>query len=70
MAEGIGTGNEEMVSNLHANGVISNLGVVEAFRKVSRGFFVPDEVKSVAFHDSPLRSGPVHMSAPHIYGEE
>eukprot|EP00614_Pseudopedinella_elastica_P009510 CAMPEP_0172604074 /NCGR_PEP_ID=MMETSP1068-20121228/24315_1 /TAXON_ID=35684 /ORGANISM="Pseudopedinella elastica, Strain CCMP716" /LENGTH=397 /DNA_ID=CAMNT_0013406017 /DNA_START=125 /DNA_END=1315 /DNA_ORIENTATION=+ len=63
-----GESNEEMVSNLHANGVISNLGVVEAFRKVSRGFFVPDEVKSVAFHDSPLRSGPVHMSAPHIYG--
>lgn len=53
---------------LFRNRVITNHSVLGAFRDVPRGFFLPMVTEEEAYADAPLRSGFVHLSAPHIYG--
>jgi len=63
-----GETSEEMCNQLHRNGIISKPSVIDGFRAVPRGFFVPAGAQESAYHDAPLRQGCVHLSAPHIYG--
>lgn len=42
--------------------------LVLPFGTVPRAHFVPPAAVATAYNDAPLRSGPVHLSAPHIYG--
>uniref|UniRef100_A0A7S3V953 Protein-L-isoaspartate(D-aspartate) O-methyltransferase n=1 Tax=Chaetoceros debilis TaxID=122233 RepID=A0A7S3V953_9STRA len=62
-----GNTNEELVDNLVENNQISSTCVVDAFRSVDRIHFVPKGAEEYAYHDSPLKEGNVHISAPHIY---
>jgi protein-L-isoaspartate O-methyltransferase len=57
-----------MVGNLHKNGIVSSERVVRAMGLVDRGFFTPEGATASAYVDAPLRAGPIHLSAPHIYG--
>lgn len=57
-----------MCDRLAENGILTKRDVLAAFRLVPRAFFVPAEALALAYIDAPLREGPVHLSAPHIYG--
>ncbi len=46
--------NEEMVEMLRATGVLRTSGIIEAFRHVPRGMFVPDRFKRFAYEDIAL----------------
>mmetsp|Transcript_20235 Transcript_20235/g.26347 ORF Transcript_20235/g.26347 Transcript_20235/m.26347 type:complete len:144 (-) Transcript_20235:70-501(-) len=64
-----GNTNNEMCDKLYRNQIITNAKVLDAFKKVDRGFFVPESSQASSYDDAPLRSSNgVHMSAPHIYG--
>ena len=55
-----------MVSELIAEGLLHKARVIEAMRKVPREFFVPDQLRSYAYSDSPLPTGHGQtISAPH-----
>jgi len=49
------------------NNLITSEHVMAAFRDVDRAFFVPEGNEDCAYSDRPLKSGNVHISAPHIY---
>lgn len=63
-----GHDNKSMVDNLKKFGVISSEFIYQGFQNVDRRHFVPTEQKESAYADQPLKEGPVHISAPHIYG--
>lgn len=63
-----GETNNEMCDQLNAFGVITSPRVLQAFRMVDRSHFVPSNLKDEAYNDQPLKTGNIHLSAPHIYG--
>jgi protein-L-isoaspartate O-methyltransferase len=56
-----------MVEKLSHYGVIKSPSVRSGFSHVDRSLFVPPSLSGSAFSDEPLRHGPLHLSAPHIY---
>ena len=63
--------NAAMVKRLCAEGVLTSPEVIEAFRSVDRGDFVPSSGRfgaDRAYANVPVRIGNFHLSAPFIYG--
>lgn len=63
--------NAAMVKSLCAEGVLTSPEVIEAFRSVDRGDFVPSSGRfgaDRAYANVPVRIGNFHLSAPFIYG--
>lgn len=59
----------EMVDALIEEGVISKKEVIDAMRAVPRHLFVPDDIKHLAYVDSPQQIGEGQtISAPHMVG--
>lgn len=73
MRRASGSNNEELSAALEASERLSSPHVIQAFRHVDRGFFVPAEHRSAIYLDRPFREalpdgeGFLHMSAPHMY---
>ncbi|XP_052275373.1 protein-L-isoaspartate(D-aspartate) O-methyltransferase-like isoform X4 [Dreissena polymorpha] len=62
-----GSSNANLVDNLHANGIIKDLRVIEAMKAVDRKHFC----KFNPYNDSPQSIGyQVTISAPHMVGSE
>lgn len=60
------TSNAAMVEQMKRSGAIRNMSCIAAFRAVDRGSFWSPGIRHV-YADRPLRDGPLHQSAPHIY---
>lgn len=58
-----------LVDEMKTRGAFGSPAVERAFRLIDRAHFLPDELKSQAHHDQPLRNRLVHHSAPHIYAQ-
>lgn len=57
---------ERMVSKLVAEGLLRKPSVIEAMGKVPRELFVPEDLRSYSYSDSPLPTGHGQtISAPH-----
>lgn len=67
--DGLQDTNESMVAELVLSGALQTPGCTAAFRAVDRGHFWPaaEGGRDLAYADMPLRSGRLHLSAPHIY---
>lgn len=61
--------NESMVKNLVNIGTLSQPECIDAFKAVDRRHFWPAGSGDLAYADMPLRSGCLHISAPHIYAK-
>ncbi|CAM9949987.1 unnamed protein product, partial [Discosporangium mesarthrocarpum] len=61
------TNNDELVQYLEHFGMVRSRNLIEALRAVDRGDFAAPQVQTVVYHDQPVRSGDVHLSAPFIY---
>mmetsp|Transcript_38833 Transcript_38833/g.100385 ORF Transcript_38833/g.100385 Transcript_38833/m.100385 type:complete len:569 (+) Transcript_38833:147-1853(+) len=61
--------NEGMVESLRSLGTLSRKECIEAFKAVDRRHFWPAGGGELAYADMPLRSGRLHLSAPHIYAK-
>jgi len=57
------------LKSLVARGALTNNRILEAWAKIPRGDFVPEDQAINAFNDSPLRleSFGFNISAPHMY---
>ncbi|OQR95733.1 hypothetical protein THRCLA_07618 [Thraustotheca clavata] len=64
-----GSTNDELARSLERHGVIKTESVLEAFKAVDRGLFVPIEAQDRVYSDQPIRAASVHLSAPHIYAQ-
>lgn len=69
MQNGIAATNESMVEELAQAGALKTAESTAAFQAIDRAHFWPQEGASVAYADMPLRSGKLHLSAPHIYAK-
>ncbi|MGC9059295.1 MAG: protein-L-isoaspartate O-methyltransferase [Candidatus Aenigmatarchaeota archaeon] len=59
---------EELISKLKSYGYLKSKKVEEAFKKVNREDFVPEDLKNEAYSDVPLPiPGNVTISAPHMH---
>ena len=59
---------EELISKLKSYGYLKSKKVEEAFKKVNREDFVPEDLKNEAYADTPLPiPGNVTISAPHMH---
>jgi len=64
------TTNDEMVSQMQMDGILTDLSCAQAFRAVDRMIFAPDSEKTAAaYAPMPLREQTIHLSAPPIYAE-
>jgi protein-L-isoaspartate O-methyltransferase len=65
--------NEELSATLAEMETLRSPHVIQAFRHVDRGFFVPEPDRATIYDDTPFRKplggsdGALHMSAPHMY---
>ena len=60
--------NEEMVAQLVSNGTVWSRSVVDSFYATDRALFVNGDGNHSLFLNVPFRQGPLHLSAPGIYG--
>jgi protein-L-isoaspartate(D-aspartate) O-methyltransferase len=59
----------ELVRRLNSYGYVSSPRVLEAMERVPRHEFLPEEMRDVAYHDTPLSIGQGQtISAPHMVG--
>ncbi|MDO8574129.1 MAG: protein-L-isoaspartate O-methyltransferase [bacterium] len=49
--------NEELINNLILNGYLKTPAIIQAFKKVDRADFVPDNMKNLAYINDPLPIG-------------
>lgn len=63
----VGTTNDDLCDKMIMNGVLEEGEILNAFRSVDRGDFVPEEDRIQAYHDRPFKKGSIHISAPHMY---
>lgn len=60
---------EQLVKSLRRRGHIRSKEVVEAMKAIPRHLFVPEGIRSSAYHDTPLPIGEGQtISAPHMVG--
>ena len=63
--------NTELVDKLVEEGRLETAALIKAMKAVDRAYFLPDELKSDAYTDRPLRVAYketfIHQSAPHMY---
>jgi protein-L-isoaspartate(D-aspartate) O-methyltransferase len=58
---------KELVESLKDRGILTQQNVIDAMLKVPRELFIPEDVKSSAYVDSPLSIGSGQtISAPHM----
>lgn len=56
----------ELIQNLEKRGALKTPRIIEAFRRVDRGLFVPEEYRALSYEDSPLPVGfGATISEPH-----
>merc|ERR1719277_882780 len=58
-----------MVQDLVQSGSLRSEDCIAAFEAVDRQNYWPAEGGKLAYADMPLRSGRLHLSAPHIYAK-
>jgi len=61
--------NHDMVDELVRSGALKKEECISALKSVDRRHFWPAEAARFAYADTPLRSGRLHLSAPHIYAK-
>jgi len=66
---GLPVSNAAMVDELVHSGSLRSQECIAAFQAVDRQHFWPAESGELAYADMPLRSGRLHLSAPHIYAK-
>jgi len=66
---GLPVNNDTMVDELVRSGTLTCSEAIAAFKAVDRRCFWPPGSGSLAYADMPLRSGFLHLSAPHIYAK-
>lgn len=73
MRRAVGANNEELSASLAELDALRSPHVIQAFRHVDRGMFVPEADRGEIYEDRPYRrafaegEGALHMSAPHMY---
>jgi len=67
--EGRTASNAALVEDLVHSGALRRPDCVAAFQAIDRKRFWIAESGQLAYADMPLRSGRLHLSAPHIYGK-
>mmetsp|Transcript_26696 Transcript_26696/g.83183 ORF Transcript_26696/g.83183 Transcript_26696/m.83183 type:complete len:534 (+) Transcript_26696:94-1695(+) len=66
---GLPGSNAAMVEELVRSGSLRSQECITAFQAIDRQHFWPADSGELAYADMPLRSGRLHLSAPHIYGK-
>ncbi len=57
-----------LITHLKRSGYLKSLEVIDAFEKIPRENFLPEELKDMAYEDTPLQIGYYQtISAPHMY---
>ncbi len=49
--------NEELIESMIKNGSLQNPKIIEAFKKIDRKYFIPDDLKDLIYIDRPLPIG-------------
>ena len=49
--------NEELIKSMQLNGALKNKKIIEAFKKIDRKYFIPDEFEDFIYIDKPLPIG-------------
>uniref|UniRef100_A0A7S4W878 Protein-L-isoaspartate O-methyltransferase n=1 Tax=Alexandrium monilatum TaxID=311494 RepID=A0A7S4W878_9DINO len=66
---GLPASNAAMVEELVHSGSLRSQDCISAFQAIDRQHFWPADSGELAYADMPLRSGRLHLSAPHIYAK-